>query len=420
MTIFDIPKIIKSKGIKSKDTLDLITPCDVLIFCSDLNRGVTLNNQAYSSLIDSVKDDIQAKGFTSISVAYPGSVLTGRKGYGNPISINRSYLSAKILTTLFYRFGLRLDIKLYERIINKSNPKLIVSISCNSLLCEAARNLEVFHAELLHGIGYNAIPWDWDKKEKKHLPQCILSLDEVSTQSFSELQRHNIIIKNIPHPFLRRFQGEYIKKIPNEWLPSKRKNQYNKEILISLQWGYTPGIDELELFTGVLANGLFYDEIEEVIKRTHGTIFWRFRFHPVQYRQPEKYKKLFRFIEIFVGKYENCDWEESTYMPLPSLLSRSSGHITMSSMASYEAAYLGVPTLALGPSLIEGKAHENLFDDLVTQNYLIKQSPQADNILEWVNSVEKKEPLLDSLSEKESQVNTVDWLFEQAEKSTIK
>lgn len=399
--IFDILKTLKFTN-----TISSIKPCDVLLFCHDVDRGVSLNDQAYSPLIDSMRDEFEKKGYKCISIAHPWSSITGKHGYGNPVNMNSFFLLAKI----FEKIGFNLRLKLYDHILEKSCPKLIVTIGCNSELCRSARDLGVFHAELLHGIGYKPVPWGWDKEKEVNLPKCILSLDSISTKTFSELESKGIIIKEIPHPFLKRFQSNTIENIPNEWLPINTKSSYEKEILISLQWGYANEIDAEGIYKDILDNGLFYSEIEEVISKTTSTVYWRFRFHPVQYRQKNKYKKQFELIENLVRKYGNCEWEESTYMPLPSILMQCSGHITMSSMVSYEAAYVGVPTLALCPILRDGKIYDAMFNDLMQQDYLLKQPPQVNNILEWVNNVGKVKPMLKEINNKS---DIVDWLFSQ-------
>lgn len=403
--------------INFKDTVSNIHSCDVLLFCHDVDRGISLNNKAYSPLIDSVKDQFEEAGYSCLSIAHPWSKIIGNAGYGSPIAINRSYFIAKTFSKLSRNFIYKADVKLYERIIKKSNAKVIITIGCSNELCEAARNLEVFHAELLHGIGYTPMPWGWESKDKIHLPQAILSFDEVSTKTFSELEKHGVLIKEIPHPFLSRFQEEKLRKIPTEWLPRKKQSKYKKEILVSLQWGYAPGLDEHDFFKGFLRNGLFYDELKEVILKTQDTVFWRFRFHPVQYRQPDKYKKLFHFMDEFVNENKNCDWKESTYIPLPSLLIQCSGHITMSSMTNYEAAYMGVPTLALCPSLRVGGVYEEFFEDLVEQGYVSKQCVEKSDIIKWVNTVEKKEPLLQNLNIKKDSEDLTSWLLNKTESS---
>lgn len=401
-----------AKRISIRDDSYRIEESDFLLFCHDANRGLTLNDKAYSPLIDSLKDEIEEKGFKTLTIAHPWSKITGHKAYGSPIAINGSLLLSKILKRLPLNPIPTPDVTLYERLLKKASPKVIITIGSPKELCEAARNLGVFHAELLHGIGYTSMKWDWDTLNEKHIPQCILSLDPVSTETFSVLEERGVIIKEIPHPFLQRFEMSN-KDLPEEWkLQTKSEAEnFDKEILVSLQWGYAPNIDEQEIFKGVLKNGLFYNELEDVIKRTSQNIYWRFRLHPVQYTQPKKYKELLEFMDEFVKRNKNCEWKESTYKPLPSILPFCSGHITMSSMCSYEAAYFGVPSLALAPSLQKGGVHEDLFADLVETKYLVKQTVSVDKILDWVENTKKMQPAMDSQLNKEK--NTIDWLLSQ-------
>lgn len=402
-----------AKRINIYDSSSEVKKCDFLLFCHDANRGLVLNKKAYSPLIDSLKDEIEVKGFESLTIAHPWSKVIGDKAYGSPIAINGTFLLAKLLKKLITYSKLKPDVAFYEMLLKKANPKVIVTIGSPIELCIAARKLNIFHAELLHGIGYTEIEWNWDALPIECLPQCILSLDSVSTKTFSKLKHKGVTIKEIDHPFLRRFEGRG-KEIPSEWRLQPRNNvqKYSKEILVSLQWGYAPNIDELELFKGVLPNGLFYEELQEVIKQTKQTVYWRFRLHPVQYTQPEKYKKLLDFMDKFVEENINCEWKESTYTPLPSILPLCSGHITMSSMSSYEAAYFGVPTLALAPSLQKGGGHERLFEDLVASKYLIKQTVSVDRILNWVKHTERMELAIASNIDEE--LDTIDWLLSQA------
>ena len=372
------------------DTTRSLKSCDVLLFCHDVDRSITLGDKAYSALLDSVKDGLEFNGLSCISVAHPWSKLTGRKGYGAPVSMNGSYFFSLIANKIFKAFGLKLNINPYIRIIEKAKPKAIITVGCNDELCEAARKLDVFHAELLHGIGYAFVPWVWGKKETRYLPQVIISLDAVSTKTFSALQQKGIVLKQVAHPFLKRFVES---DLPIEWKLDSNKNN-KKEILVTLQWGHAPDIEGLDPGRVELPNGLFYTELEEVVRKTRELIFWRFRFHPVQYRQKEKYRKLFDFMDDFVRSNSNCEWEESTYKPLPSVLLRCDGHITMTSMASYEAAYFGVQTIALCPTLRGDGLHAGYFEDLVESKYLSKIEVDVNRIHMWALGVNKKNPMI--------------------------
>jgi hypothetical protein len=379
------------KTVNFKDTSKNLKKCDVLLFCHDADRGVTLNNKAYSPLIDSVQNKLKIEGYSCQTIAHPFSKLIGNLAYGDTVAINRSYLKALVLDKILKNNNL---VKYYEDLFKAANPKIIISIGCNDEFCLAARNLNIYHFELLHGIGYTPMPWDWDKKEKENLPQGILSLDVVSTNTFNELKLKGLDVYQINHPFLSRFNLKNNIELPEEWILKDIDQKYTKTILIALQWGYAPSIDELDIHKGILNNGLFFEEIESIIKETKDSIFWRFRFHPVQYRQQKKYKKLFNIVDNFIKEFKNCEWKESTFLPLPSILGTCDGHITMSSMSSYEAAYLGVRTLALCPTLQKGGIYENMFEDLVKKGYLVKEKPNKVKICNWINALTRLEPLL--------------------------
>ena len=379
------------KTVNFKDTSKNLKKCDVLLFCHDADKGVTLNNKAYSPLIDSVQNKLKIEGYSCQTIAHPFSKLIGNWAYGFPITINRSYLKALVLNKILKNNNL---VKYYEDLFKAANPRIIISIGCNDEFCLAARNLNIYHFELLHGIGYTPMPWDWDKKEKENLPQGILSLDAVSTNTFNELKLKGLDVYQINHPFLSRFNLKNNIELPEEWILKDIDQKYTKTILVALQWGYAPSIDELDIYKGILNNGLFFEEIESIIKETKDSIFWRFRFHPVQYRQQKKYKKLFNIVDNFIKEFKNCEWKESTFLPLPSILGTCDGHITMSSMSSYEAAYLGVRTLALCPTLQKGGIYENMFEDLVKKGYLVKEKPNKVKICNWINELTRLEPLL--------------------------
>lgn len=403
------------KNINFKDSVSSITPCDVLLFCHDADRGVTLDQLPYSPLMDSLGDELKARGYCCQSVSLPWSKLTGSLAHNHPIAFNRRYFWALLQNKFLKQPGQRPLVSLYEKILTLARPKLVITIGCENALCEAAHRLKVFHVELLHGIGYAKIRWGWDAKDPLHLPQGILSLDAVSTQAFSALQAKGVEVKEIPHPFLRRFQSDNVHSLPNEWLPNETKHKsYKKEILISLQWGYFGDHGESDFYSGVLKNGLFYDELENLIQKTEHEVFWRFRFHPVQLRQPAKYQKLFDFMDHFVQKHGNCDWRESSHLPLPSLLRHCSGHITMNSMTSYEAAYFGLPTLALCPTVRAGGHFESFFNDLVETGYLTKQVFDEQAVAEWIDQVEKKPPKLNNLGADDAFDDAVDWLLSRS------
>lgn len=373
------------KVINLKDSKRAIQKCDVLLLCHDDDRGLSLEGKAYSPILDSFKENLESQGYKTLTVAHPWSKLVGKKGFGNPIAVNRSYLFAVIAERIFKFDSVK---RLYKDIFTRAKPQWIVTIGCTDELCMAAHELGIKHSELLHGIGYSPLPWGWGDKDRLCLPQEILSLDDVSTATFKPLEAQGVKIRQIEHPFLGRFSSERIESLPEEWKVNTDRI-FGKEILVSLQWGYAEGIDCLGKLKGILPNGLIPEELINVIARTQNEVLWRFRFHPVQIRNMEKYKKHFSLVKSLVERFPNCEWEESTFKPASSVVSRCDGHITMMSMVSYEAAYMGVPSLTLCPTLLVGGVSQNSFSDLVEKGYLVKGVIQEEYILNWVRDVRK-------------------------------
>jgi hypothetical protein len=390
-----------------------IVNCDILFYCHDVDRGADLNGMAYAPLIDSLVEDFIDRGYRCASIAKPFSKYTGNKAYGSPHAINRHYLIAFMLDSLSLVWGgrsIRYRTRLYKNILKKSRAKLLVSIGADDALCLAAHEERVLLCELLHGIGYNFIPWGWQEKPAQLLPDVILSLDAVSTEAFRSLADRGVAVHTIPHPFARRFRAGSEAFLPESWKPNlSHMSQGRKHVLISLIWGYAGDHGKHVQFANLLSNGLFYDELKIAIEETRDSVFWHFRFHPVQYRQAH-YEHLRVFMDEFVRQHPNTEWEEASRLPFLSIASKCSGNISMSSMSCYDAAYVGVPSLMLCPTLRPGGIYEDLFDDLERESYVTKASASVEIIKSWVAKVERKEPRLSNLMDAFAWEEAIDWL----------
>jgi len=139
-------------------------------------------------------------------------------------------------------------------------------------------------------------------------------------------------------------------------------------------------------------------------------ILWAFRLHPVQLKE-KKYKHHLNYIEKFCANQKNTQWRWFTEMPLPVALRQCSGHITMSSMSSYEAAYMGIKTLALCPTLQKGGYYQDMFSDLQNADYLTKAQADVGKIVEWAEKVQPTEPFLDNLADEEAWENALEWML---------
>lgn len=386
---------------KEVNTYKRLTKCDILFICHDVDRSLNLNSKAYSPIIDSILEDLQNLGLNCKSFALPLSELTGKKAFNNPYSANRFYLLTRLISKLKFPFDV---LNFYGTILNKAQPKVVFTIGSNPELALAIKKINAYHIEILHGIGYTKIEWGWEFFKAEELPHEVMTLDYVSLKNFEPLKSKGIEVSYIPHPFLRRFNNN--QKIYQEWEVAKSE-KYPKQLLISLQWGYGGDHGEFQELAGILENGLFYPVIEDLIQK-RSDILWRFRLHPVQSRK-RKYSKTKRLITDLCSKYKNTEWFESSTLPIPSILQSCIGHITMSSMTSYEAANFDVPTYAMCPTLKSNGHKCNLFEDLVKNGMLVKGEPTISDINDWINQlrINKKRFLKDETPLYEEIIRTV-------------
>lgn len=381
------------------DTYDKISKCDILFICHDVDRGEIKDGLPYSKLIDSCYEELISKGFKCQQLARPFSKLVNNKAWAKPYSINRNYLLVRIFDSLikfisFKRSRNNKIVKFYKRLFNLCEPKFIISIDTNRHICNAARDYGIPIAEILHGFGYQPGEWNWINEKKINLPSHILSFDEVSTKSFSILEKSkDVSVQEFPHPWYKRFSIIQRNELDSEWinrpdfLPSQKKC-----LLISLGWGYDNDHGKHTFMKGILRNGLFYEELIHVIQKTKEEIFWCVRRHPV-HLHTKRYKHQLKILNDLINKYENVEWEKSSETSLISLLNHVDAHITMMSMTAYDAALLGVKTLFLCPSLGKNNVNEKLFNDLVQKGYAIKSYNDEKFILDWALNVKKTEPL---------------------------
>lgn len=397
-----------------KDTWKKLNRCDVLLMCHDGDRGIMLNGRAYSPLIDSIGDDLISRGWNCESLALSTSFLVGDLAYNSPKSanriINRNNILYRILKAILkysyrpwynkiskYNFLL---IKSYSKIFKLTKCKCIFIIGARKEICITARIHKIKVVEVLHAMGYSpipkkfsgadggSIPWGFDKRETKALPDLILSFDPKSTKTFSVLTDLDVRIQEIPHPWLKLYDN--FDNIPNEWKnDTSIRDKLKQTVLVTLSWSYD--FDHPH-YKGILSNGIIPESLVNLIKRTQNSVFWLIRLHPVQLRN-KQYLHHIEYVETMVSNLQNCEWESSSNLPLPIVLKNCDCHISMDSMVCYEAAIYGKPSLLLCPTLKTGGFNELKFNDLKEEGYvLLGNINDDDNILEWItNSKSLKE-----------------------------
>jgi hypothetical protein len=397
--------ITRIKYLKHPDTINSIPKSDILFFCQDVDRSDSKFGKPYSKLLDSIHEDLSERGLTCIHVGLPyKSKLFGELAWAKPYCANRIFFRAYLTDTflrIFVKLGLIIraqkdsaDEKVYNKIYALVAPKIIFTIGASAPLCRAAKKRGIKIVEVLHGLGYDNIKWGWAEKLFNELPDYILSLDRISTKSFKQLQNKGVIVSEIPHPWYKRFaNGNSNTNADPKWLNnSLQLTDGKKVILVSLVWGYDGDHGEYECYANILPNGLMYDQLIEAIKGTQNKIFWCLRRHPVQIRSTE-YDYQITFLNNLVNQYKNVEWVESTNATLLSMLLKCDGHVTMSSMSSYDAALMGVKTLLLCPTLPKGQVNELWFEDLVSKGYADKIKPDTIKIIKWVKQATRDKPI---------------------------
>lgn len=357
-----------------------IDQCDVLLFCHDVDRGLILNGLAYSPLIDSIYEEFISKNIKCQAVSLPWSKLGLKNTANKSLLFNRNYFIERIKNKIF---NLK-DLSAYNFIFQKSQARFAIGIGLSSDLCLAAKRNNVTTVEILHGIGYTFIPWGWDKLNANELPSKLLVLDDISKETFKPLECRGLSVIKVPHPFYRKINDpNYI--TPSEW--AYNENHGNKNILITLQWGYNG--EESELI-GILNNGMFYEELEMLIKK-RSDFFWHFRLHPAQMKSAMSNCAI-SFMRNFSSRYKNVIWEKTSVVPLASVAAVCDAHITMNSMSCYDVAMLGLPSLVLCPVTRDDGIYKDYFADLVTEGYVIKERVNINFIENWLDNIIKMKP----------------------------
>jgi hypothetical protein len=385
-------------SLKLKDTIYKIPKSDTLLVCHDVDRGEIKNYKPYSKLIDSIHEDLIKKGFKVSQFSLPFTVM--EDAWSSPFRANKlfffAYIFGGLITkfTKFFNFSSNNFIDyfnsyIFDYLLKKCNPKFIIAIGANSILCEISKKKNVPVIELLHGFGYKNL-WVWENLDSSQLPSHILSLDRTSTNTFSILKNKGTDIIEIPHPWYKRFYNNPdISDLDSEWLAKPDFIKAGKKvILVSLTWGYDGDHGEHSYLSNLVENGLIPNSLINAIEYSKEDFFWCIRRHPVQYRS-SKYDYQIDFLNSLTLKYSNCEWKKSTSMPLVSLFKVIDGHISMSSMTSYDAALMGIKSLLLCPSLLKGNIGENYFSDLEADGFVIKKTADLAYILNWVKNVKR-------------------------------
>jgi hypothetical protein len=368
--------LLKKKAFKNE--VNLLKECDILFFCQDNDRGLSIDKKAFSPLLDSVFIEMSNEGFICQSISLPWSTMGFNETYVNSLNLNNRYLFFLIINKIRIFFGFA-ERNYYRNLLKIVNPIAVIGIGLPQNLCKACKELKIIDVELLHGLGYTYLPWGWSKLDSLDLPSVVLSLDKTSTNTFKVMASSGVEVLEVQHPFHKLYLDGKFTSIQG-W-DYEVDNSYKKQILVTLQWGYA---GEDKDFIGIVSNGIFYEEVKNLIKK-RVDFCWHFRLHPVQVRGGSK--AALSFMNDLTRDNSNVFWERATEAPLFSVVSACDAHITLSSMSTYEIAALGKPSLILCPQMRQHEKYANYFHDLVGDGYAKKTDFDINFIEKWIDSV---------------------------------
>ncbi|WP_147270471.1 hypothetical protein [Halomonas sp. DQ26W] len=400
----------------------------LLLIRHDSDCGYRYRGRIYSQIIDSLADFALYHGIKSLSIASPFSRFSGASAHNDPLAFNRTFLRIALVSAILARvvghsralaYKREASIAVWERILNRAQPQVVIGIQPNRYLCAACKAVNISVYDYQHGVIAPDHWWYGNVLPKEipydELPSGILCWDRASAESLvSWAPKRAVQVRILGNPWFKRFED----RIPSDNLVNEALdlgvicNDGKPAILISLQWGLKE-----HYYYDTEFNNVMCEALVQVIKRTHQRYNWMLRLHPVQLHGVEG-RETREFLRREFGQLEGVDWEEASRLPLPVVLKRTQLHITDMSTVVTESAWYGVPSAILNPFLRPGEKLETLFKEerKIGIASLVKQS--VPDIEQWIvnaleaqqetHAVEPEESLLEFLRETVSVDDTLD------------
>lgn len=325
-----------------KDTVWRASSCDVLFFAKDVDRGDTVDGLAVCRVLDPLQKIFEDDGYSCHSIAYPGSKLVAEKTRLNVLSFSRAFLWHQFrkslnLPLVKLRLKPRASLtpnyeKVFRKVLQQLQPKLVLVIGADPDLCVAAARLTTPILEVLHGRGYGQVFVGWDHGDSSELPDGVLAYDDLSLETFGRLLP-TLRVPNFRLPFELAMARQFLHVSPPPF--SEVPNHYRHVILFTASYN-----TKEPSWPGGLPT-----ELVELV-RENRDMFLFVRLHPVMRLGPQ-YAKAREAIERELRALPNCDSEWATTAPIYAVLQHTTCHVTYQSASSYEAADLGLVTFAV-------------------------------------------------------------------------
>jgi hypothetical protein len=357
------------RGACIRDTLYTLNPCDILLVRHDNDCGYTFQGKAYAHLIDSFGDLCTKQTLKVRAVATPFSVLVGTRAYHSPVSYNQAHIIIGLFRQMVQvikdaeiatRWVKSHRMAIWNDILDKAKPKIVVGIQPDEYLCRAGKNKGIPVYDLQHGTITDEHSWYGENfrasTPTEDLPDGFLCWDNQSATTISKwAHQKDIRVLNIGNPwFLRFIKADSDDLLVQEAIDQGKIRDDRPCILLTLQWGMEYN------YSDSCSNGVIIDALEKVILDTFYEYNWILRLHPVQLRGDEREPTLHYLTRTF-GEEKTQFWLNSSQIPLPIVLRQVDIHITHHSTVVIEAAWMGVRSALLNQQIYKGGNKESIY-----------------------------------------------------------
>lgn len=362
----------------------------VLSVAHDTDRSLLHRGRFYCPLIDTIEDDLRARGVECVSIARVISRIKGDIAYGRVYSPEGAFARALVSKRLGavlnrgrgYPYSYREE-KVWADILDRTGARKVFGIQPSRELCVAARQRGVWVADVQHGVISDSHPWYGERfrghEPMEYAPHAFLCWDEASQQAIARWARAKGIDAVVTgNRWLARFLPDREPDaLARELLDAYRAGGVNPQakpsILVALSWG------EINI-----PNGFIADELCEVIRSTSDRFHWSVRLHPNQLNGFATHEAS-RFKELFSRTLEgHVEWDVASRSALPVVLRNTDLLICWNSSVCLEAAQLGVRSALLDPRLRSPEQMGDYYADLRRSGAVTLLEATPATIMEWI------------------------------------
>lgn len=387
-----------ARSLVFKDSIDELGTCDILFFSHDVDRSARWLGQPFSPLTENLSAALDKAGIRTGHISYFGSSQSVAYPLTTVHLMNRWYLRtllADLLRTVLPRtrksgshhfVGAK---RLFLKIIERSGAKVVVTIGLPKPLALAAHAKDVHLVEVLHGFGYEPLPWDYAERTVSELPNEFWVGDSLSMRTFSELETKGVR-STLIQPLQLVIPGrtgdparQAVSHPPFHRVTERSPLQSGQfaRVLVALSRGG---------YFGAKIDGRVEDWslLDRLVAESDQRARWFFRLHPIHVAEGER-SPTFKKVLGLVQRYETCSWEWATISPPAVVYPEVDSLLTWGSEAVFDAYFSGLASgvvLPEGQSVSDAVGKRRALDYLSENHSLTYLRPDLSEILSWVSS----------------------------------